>query len=376
MNKKNSSKISYGRRNSRKEYTEEQIMDLKMELRQLAQRFLTPLPDEPDFATCDETLTRFLVARNYVVQDAFKQLTTAVEWRREFKPLTTQCKWCHETPGFHSIRQVGFDLEGRPVMYASFVQCQTLKNNADDVIYHMVYLIENARRSVKSSMKTLIFIVDCTGLTIACCNPKIGSKFIQTFADCYPETLCKFILINHNPFFHGIWKAIRVFIDPNTVKKVKLIKKEKIQKTFDEMFDKETVTWLMEELQLNRREINENQLRFWELPKAVQQANSCQLHDPRGTPQYIQNFIEPLEKLTKEQNNQKSEIILSYDNLGLKTHLPHPNVMDILNKCLKQTKITALHSGKCNKLDKEELKVYGINSIENVSEISEDGSEE
>ncbi|VDP95749.1 unnamed protein product [Trichobilharzia regenti] len=49
------------------------------------------------------SLSRFIVARNYVVEDAFKQLATAVEWRREFKPLTVQCKWCHETPGFHSI---------------------------------------------------------------------------------------------------------------------------------------------------------------------------------------------------------------------------------------------------------------------------------
>ncbi|VDP50439.1 unnamed protein product [Schistosoma margrebowiei] len=51
----------------------------------------------------EKRLTRFLVARNYVVEDAFKQLKTAVKWRREYQPLTIQCKWCHETPGFHSV---------------------------------------------------------------------------------------------------------------------------------------------------------------------------------------------------------------------------------------------------------------------------------
>ncbi|CAH8581174.1 unnamed protein product [Schistosoma intercalatum] len=324
-------------------------MNLKTELYQLAQSNIIPLPNEPDFATCDDTLTRFLVARNYVVEDAFKQLKTAVEWRREYQPLTIQCKWCHETPGFHSVRQVGFDREGRPLMYACFAQCQTLKSNPDDVVCHMVYLIEHAKRSIQTSVNTLEFIIDCTGLTVACCNPKIGKKFVQTFADCYPETLYKFILINHGTFFHGIWKAIKVFIDPNTAKKVKLI---------------------------------QNQLRFWESP------HSYELHDPRGTHEYIQRCIEPLKlfieqqqqqrqqpqqqqqpQQRQQQSNQKS-IILTYDNLGLKTHMPHTNIMDCLNKTLKQVKIQSFYNGKYIKPNKEELQAYGVDINDNLSEIS------
>ncbi|CAH8597150.1 unnamed protein product [Schistosoma bovis] len=386
MNKKNSSKTSSLRKSSKSELTPEQIMNLKTELYQLAQSNITPLPNEPDFATCDDTLTRFLVARNYVVEDAFKQLKTAVEWRREYQPLTIQCKWCHETPGFHSVRQVGFDREGRPLMYACFAQCQTLKNNPDDVVCHMVYLIEHAKRSIQTSVNTLVFIIDCTGLTVACCNPKIGKKFVQTFADCYPETLYKFILINHGTFFHGIWKAIKVFIDPNTVKKVKLIRKEKIQRTFNEMFTPDTITWLLDEIKLNKINITENQLRFWESP------HSYELHDPRGTHEYIQRCIEPLKlfieqqqqqrqqpqqqqrQQPKQQSNQKS-IILTYDNLGLKTHMPHTNIMDCLNQTLKQVKIQSFYNGKYIKPNKEELQAYGVDINDNLSEIS-GGSEE
>ncbi|VDQ11140.1 unnamed protein product, partial [Trichobilharzia regenti] len=206
-------------------------------------------------------------------------------------------------------------------------------------------------------------------------------KFIQTFADCYPERLYKFILLHHNPFFHGIWKAIRVFIDPNTVKKVKLIRKEKIQKTFDEMFDKETVTWLLEELQLNKRQLDDNQLRFWEAPKPSQTIPG-RLHDPRGTREYIQSCIEPLEKLARQQQQQqqqkscKSQKLFTYETMGFKTHMPHPNVMDVLNSCLKSTRVTALFNGKTSKPDKDELKVYGVNPNDNISEISEEGSEE
>ncbi|CAH8581159.1 unnamed protein product [Schistosoma intercalatum] len=380
MNKKNSSKTSSLRKSSKSELTPEQIMNLKTELYQLAQSNIIPLPNEPDFATCDDTLTRFLVARNYVVEDAFKQLKTAVEWRREYQPLTIQCKWCHETPGFHSVRQVGFDREGRPLMYACFAQCQTLKNNPDDVVCHMVYLIEHAKRSIQTSVNTLVFIIDCTGLTVACCNPKIGKKFVQTFADCYPETLYKFILINHGTFFHGIWKAIKVFIDPNTVKKVKLIRKEKIQRTFNEMFTPDTITWLLDEIKLNKINIAENQLRFCE------STHSYELHDPRGTHEYIQRCIEPLKlfieqqqqrqqpQQPQQQSNQKS-IILTYDNLGLKTHMPHTNIMDCLNKTLKQVEIQSFYNGKYIKPNKEELQAYGVDVNDNLSEIS-GGSEE
>ncbi|CAH8571893.1 unnamed protein product [Schistosoma mattheei] len=295
------------------------------ELYQLAQSNIIPLPNEPDFATCDDTLTRFLVATNYVVEDAFKQLKTAVEWRREYQPLTIQC------------------------------------------------------------------------LTVACCNPKIGKKFVQTFADCYPETLYKFILINHGTFFHGIWKAIKVFIDPNTVKKVKLIRKEKIQRTFNEMFTPDTITWLLDEIKLKKINITENQLRFWESP------HSYELHDPRGTHEYIQRCIEPLKLFIEQQQQQQRQqpqqqqqqqrpqrpqqrqqpqqqskqksFILTYDNLGLKTHMPHTNIMDCLNKTLKQVKIQSFYNGKYIKPNKEELQAYGVDINDNLSEIS-GGSEE
>uniref|UniRef100_A0A3Q0KLI0 Retinaldehyde binding protein-related n=2 Tax=Schistosoma mansoni TaxID=6183 RepID=A0A3Q0KLI0_SCHMA len=394
MNKKNMSKTSSLRKSSKNELTSEQIMNLKTELYQLAKSNLTPLPNEPDFATCDDTITRFLVARNYVVEDAFKQLKTAVEWRREYQPLTIQCKWCHETPGFHSVRQVGFDREGRPLMYACFAQCQTLKNNPDDVVCHMVYLIEHARRSIQTSVNTLVFIIDCTGLTVACCNPKIGKKFVQTFADCYPETLYKFILINHSTFFHGIWKAIKVFIDPNTVKKVKLLRKEKITKIFNEMFTIDTVEWLLNEIKLNKKNITENQLKFWEPPKLN---NKNQLHDPRGTNEYIHNYIEPLiqrqqqytqqqQKLAQQQHHPQQQqqqqsnqklFLLNYDNLGYKIHMPHTNILDYLNKTIKQIKIQSYYNNnnKCIKPNKDELQAYGVDPNDNLSEIS-GGSED
>ncbi|KAH8857972.1 Random slug protein 5 [Schistosoma japonicum] len=361
MSKKSSSKTSIGGKSSTNDLTPEQIKSLKAELYQLAKNNLKPLPMEPDFATCDDTLTRFLVARNYVVNDAYEQLKTAVEWRREFQPLTVQCKWCHETPGFHSVRQIGFDREGRPVMYACFAQCQTLKNSPDDVICHMVYLIEHAKRSIQTSVNNMIFIIDCTGFTLSCCNLKIGKKFIHTFANCYPEVLYQFILINHSRLFHSIWRTIKCFIDPNTVKKVKLLRKDKFYSLFNKMFNNETVQWLLDEITLNQKDLTEIQLKFW-------QYNTIQsnIHDPRGTQQYIQQYIEPLNKLL-QLNKQWNK--LDYHNLSINVHMPHPNIMDCINHTLKLTNIKQLYNEMNINLHNNEQ----IN--ENTTEISDESEE-
>ncbi|CAH8818662.1 unnamed protein product [Schistosoma curassoni] len=144
------------------------------------------------------------------------------------------------------------------------------------------------------------------------------------------------------------------------------------------MFTPDTITWLLDEIKLNKINITENQLRFWESP------HSYELHDPRGTHEYIQRCIEPLKlfieqqqqqrQQPQQQSNQKS-IILTYDNLGLKTHMPHTNIMDCLNKTLKQVKIQSFYNGKYIKPNKEELQAYGVDINDNLSEIS-GGSEE
>ncbi|KAK4468187.1 hypothetical protein MN116_008347 [Schistosoma mekongi] len=363
MSKKSSSKTSTGGKSSTNDLTPEQITGLKAELCELAKTKLKPLPMEPDFATCDDTLTRFLVARNYVVNDAFEQLKTAVEWRREFQPLTVQCKWCHETPGFHSVRQVGFDREGRPLMYACFAQCQTLKNSPDDVICHMVYLIEHAKRSIQTSVNNMIFIIDCTGFSLSCCNLKIGKKFIQTFANCYPEVLYQFILINHSRLFHSLWKTIKCFIDPNTVKKVKLIRKDKFNEFFTTMFTNETVQWLLDEITLNKQiNLSDIQLQFWHT-HSIQ----CNQHDPRGTQQYIKQCIEPLNQLIQLN---KQLIQLDYNNLNVSIHMPHPNIMDCINHTLKLTNIKQLYNEMNRNFYNNEQ-----NNNDNTSEISDQSEE-
>lgn len=55
------------------------------------------------FLFVSTSLTDFLRARKYKLDDAVEMLTAAVEWRREYQPLQVDCHYCHDQPGFHCI---------------------------------------------------------------------------------------------------------------------------------------------------------------------------------------------------------------------------------------------------------------------------------
>ncbi|CAH8644507.1 unnamed protein product [Dicrocoelium dendriticum] len=333
----------------RKEVSQDRLKQLVSELREMATSRHAPLPSEPDYFTNEKTLTRFIKARKYVLKDAYKQLAAAIEWRREYRPNQVECIWCAEQPGYHGIRQVGFDSEQRTVMYACFAQCHTNKNTAEDVIAHVLYLVENAIRCSEALADELVIVVDCTGFSLPCCNPKIGKQFVQTFANNYPEHLNRFYLINHNPILQGVWKTIKVFVDPNTAKKVKLVKKERLESIFEERFGTELAAWLREEIRLNRTSISEAQLRFWQAPQ------DPGVHDPRGAPSYVRKYIEPLEQRRKQIPNE----LLKLSVLGRNVHMPHPNIINELNGQLKDYKLVGSRNQKQN-LTKEELEEYGV----------------
>lgn len=269
-----------------------------------------PLPGDK-YIQEDETLLRFLKAREWSVDAAEKQLREAIEWRRSYQPHRTDCRWCHEQPGFHSMRQVGFDEAGRPVIYSCFAQADATKNALEDTVAHCTYLIENAKKSMPPGISTWIFVIDCTGLSLPQCNPSFANGVVSVFSNFYPEQMERIVCVNHSPLFHGVWNAIKVFIDPKTVRKMKFVRgKEKTQRKFREFFGDRLAGWLLEEIRLNKLDpMPESQERFWEAPMRPG------LHDPRGCADYVERLVDPF--------------FINLAQLGeLAAVRPHPNLAD------------------------------------------------
>ncbi|KAL5021533.1 hypothetical protein ScPMuIL_000688 [Solemya velum] len=296
---------------------DKQISDLRSRV-----MWLDPIEGDEDFIKQDETLVRYLKSRDWNVDEAEKMLKRTVEYRRQTRPMELECSWCHEKAGYHSMRQVGFDEVGRPVIYSNFSQAAACRSTVEDAIAHCTYLIENAKRSMKPGISSWVFIMDCTGMTMQACNPKLGYGVTQVMANHYPERLGLVICINHNPVFQGVWRAMKLFLHPNTLAKMKLIRsKRKVVSTFQKYFPDELVTWLREEIKLNKQKpLPTFQAEFWKRPSRKSD------HDPRGCPSYVEQYLENYEGNTFSNKHSP--------------HKPHPNIVDSIEGRLERTIVT------------------------------------
>ncbi|BFZ13438.1 hypothetical protein BsWGS_16477 [Bradybaena similaris] len=324
---------------------------------------VTPLVDEPEYTVSDETIVRFLKACEWKMKDAEKALLNTVEYRRQTRPLTQDCHWCRDRPGFHSMRQIGHDESGRPVVYANFCQASVRKNNAEDIIGHVTYLIENAKATMENGVTTWVFVIDCTDMTLSACNPKLGYSVSNILSSHYPERLGLVICVNHNSLFHGVWKALKKLLSPGTVAKVKLARTDsKIQQLFSNYFSEELTTWLMDEIALNRQKpLPMGQREFWNPP-----ANP-QAHDARGCSSYVQHYVLPVQ-------HQDLKFVPGQKKL----HCPHPNIIDAL-----RSKVVALPSSLTESEDiyaDEESASFntgeGLSNFDNDLSSSDDDSTE
>ena len=164
------------------------------------------------------------------------------------------------------------------------------------------------------------------GMTIHACNPKLGYGVSQIMSNHYPEHLGLVICVNHNPVFHGIWKAMKKFIHPNTSSKVKLIKsKSKVKQEFHDLFPPELAVWLLEEMMLNKSHpLPVTQKEFWNKPP------DGVVHDPRGCSSYVKNYIDIIHT--------------SEDSINL--HKPHPNIIGSVTGKIKSGKISHMELQK------------------------------
>lgn len=157
------------------------------------------------------------------------------------------------------------------------------------------------------------------GMTLTSCNPKLGHAVMSAMSNHYPERLGLAICLNHSSVFHGVWKAIKTFLPPQTTAKVKFIRsKAKMAETFATYFGDELSAWLLQEIALNKQKpLPTSQQEFWNPPphSGIGAATGA-VHDPRGCPAYVERYLNPLH--------------LSALPVIPGCHLPHPNIVDNL----------------------------------------------
>eukprot|EP00118_Oscarella_pearsei_P002859 m.11961 g.11961 ORF g.11961 m.11961 type:complete len:308 (+) comp23697_c1_seq2:82-1005(+) len=294
---------------------------------ELERRLETMMGQDHLLVTRDRTsLSRYLRARDWNVKEAAELLKGTVSWRKKEKPETWTCKWCREKTGYHAMRQVGHDALGRAVFYSAFIQMTATGSSvcAEDSVDHIVYLLEQAIKSmaeISLGAESFVWVMDCTGMFLAACSPKVAYCVNQILSKHYPERLAVALCVNSGYLMRGAFAAIKPFLAAKTAAKMQFMPVPVTEESLrSQEVGEELTQWLMEEIQLNaQRSLSDAQKHFWEAPKG-------DMHDPRGCDSYVKQFVLPFPALLAEREEEE-------------VHQPHPNIVQLLKKRQQSTPV-------------------------------------
>ena len=110
---------------------------------------LRKVPDLTGYLDSDLTVKRFMDARPDM-ESSESMLVEHLKWRNEGRYIVPGgCATCPTMPGHHTWRQIGFDLERRPVIFYS-VGHATSKSRAlykpYTTLTHIINLLDNGTR--------------------------------------------------------------------------------------------------------------------------------------------------------------------------------------------------------------------------------------
>lgn len=190
-----------------------------------------------DYELHDDTnLLRFIRARDDVGK-SFEMFKKSLEWREKMKVdglydrkfpnlIPLRSYW----PGnFHKL-----DRDGVPVYIERIALLDikgVFKAVPDDelILFHIWCMEENLTLKKKWSKKIgpvhgNIVIEDLKGLSFAFTD-SIGllKKLAQIDDNNYPENLKRMYIINSPTIFTAIWKAVKPFLNENTIRKVRIL---------------------------------------------------------------------------------------------------------------------------------------------------------
>nr|KAJ0202180.1 hypothetical protein LSAT_V11C600336930 [Lactuca sativa] len=179
-------------------------------------------PDEFSRFCSDESISRYLRARNWNVKKAVKMLESSLIWRMNYKP--EEIRWEHvaaEAETGKIYRSSFTDKKGRVVlvMRPKFQNSKSTKSQ----IKYLVYCMENAIQNLPSDQEQMIWLIDFHGFNLSNISINSTKETANILQNQYPERLGLAILYNPPKFFEPFYKMVKPFLEPKTANKVKFV---------------------------------------------------------------------------------------------------------------------------------------------------------
>lgn len=179
----------------------------------------------------DAVMLRFLRARSWDVDQAFKMLASTIKWRIETdvegilakgeEGLAKQ-EGVKKNLGMAKCYFHGTDKQNRPVIYARAKYHKAGDQTNEEMLQYIVYQMETSRTLLPlgEGIETTSVVFDLTGLGMGNVDWDTATMVIKIFQSYYPETLGHAIVWNAPTIFSGIWRIIKPMLDPVVKEKI------------------------------------------------------------------------------------------------------------------------------------------------------------
>jgi hypothetical protein len=169
----------------------------------------------------DDTIARYLIARNNDLSKSTELLTKAQAWRNKHFPVLKVDCLSEMLSGKFYVH--GTDREGRPLLFFRGCLHDVNVRDVETMARAAIWWMEYACRKLPDNKTKITMIMDRDGAGLANSDIEFLRAFSSLFQDQYPERLYRAIVVPANVIFWSIWKVASVFVHPVTREKVKTL---------------------------------------------------------------------------------------------------------------------------------------------------------
>ncbi|CAK90649.1 unnamed protein product (macronuclear) [Paramecium tetraurelia] len=197
----------------------------------------------------DQAMIRYLIARNYKVNETEKMILKCLQWRKEnrINSRKTSDYQMYANENVHT--QLGFSRWGHPILVTNGMHSHPEKFETNQGFSEQGYLqyhqslMEEGIRSMRGYVDQFIVIIDCYKLAPANFSFSVlKNAFIEIF-NYYPERQFRIYVINTNFLTRSFYAMLKPFLPSRTVEKINFVGQDfnEIKKALLKDLDEETI---------------------------------------------------------------------------------------------------------------------------------------
>jgi hypothetical protein len=181
----------------------------------------------------DQTLCRFLKARDFKASKAERLLTRANEWRLRTHPeALTIIDVAHELKRGYLFRHYQ-DKFHRPVLIlraARYLPSQIRVEEAERLV---LYLLESGIRDMQPEVKGFCMIADMKDVGLTNFSFPHFKHFAHLIQDFYPERLGSAFIVNVSWVVKTMWVTAKPLLNQRTIEKIHFLETKEMKKLLE-----------------------------------------------------------------------------------------------------------------------------------------------